>query len=107
MASTGIQIKTLTHVSEEKLLVLKIQKGFLLPTMKSRESKTYFIQNYSDLDREFTVDHIVRAGWVRLTDQGDPQRGPDVFRFVLKAAQSKTATREIVEGAPTRTRANS
>ena len=97
VATTGIQIKTLINVSEEKLMSLKIQKGFLLPTLKARESKTYVVQNYSDLDRVFSVDHIVRAGWVRLADQGEVQRGPDVFHFELKVPLNKTASREIIE----------
>ena len=97
VTDVGIAVKTLTHVSQQKLLGLKIQKGFLMPTLKERESKTYFIQNNSDILREFTVDHIVRTDWTRLTDQGDPQHGPAVYRFVLPVAVNKTAQKEIIE----------
>jgi hypothetical protein len=98
VTDAGIEIKTLIHLSQPKLLGLKVQKGFLLPTLKDRESQTYFIQNNSDITRDFTVDHVVRAGWTRLNDQGgDPQNGPAVFRFLLKVPVDKTAQKEIHE----------
>ena len=96
LSNIGITVKVQTQVNPEKLLGLKIQKGFLLPKHKARESRTYFIQNLSDIAREFTVDHIVRAGWTRLNEDS-PQAGPAVFRFTLKVAKDQTATREIVE----------
>jgi hypothetical protein len=96
VANSGIQIKALTQVSEEKLMGLKIRKGLVLPTLKQRESKTYFIQNHSDIARTFTIDHIIRAGWVRLTD-GEPQKGPDVYRFDLAVEKEKTNHKEVVE----------
>ena len=96
VANSGIQVKAFTQVSEEKLMALRIKKGLVLPTLKHRESKTYFLQNLSDIARKFTFDHIIRAGWVRLTE-GDPQRGPDVFRFELTVEKDKTNQKEVVE----------
>ncbi len=96
VTGTGIQIKSILHASEEKLLALKIKKGLVLPTLKTRESKAYYIQNHSDIARTFTVDHIVRPGWVRITE-GEPQKGPDVFRFEVKVDKDKTATKEVIE----------
>ncbi|MCI0638547.1 MAG: DUF4139 domain-containing protein [Gemmataceae bacterium] len=92
----GIEVKPEVHKSEPKLTGLKIEKGFLLPTLKLRESKTYFVQNLSEQDRNFTVDHIVRQDWVRLFGD-ETQRGPAVYRFILKVAKGKTGQQEIVE----------
>ncbi len=98
VAGTGISVKYLVQADPEKLKALRIQKGFIMPTLKVRESKTYFVQNFSDVAREFTVDHIVPAGWIRLAGDGSVlQRGPDVFHFTLKTKVSETAKKEVTE----------
>ena len=81
----------------DKLLSLKIDKGLVVPTLKTRLSKTYFVQNHFDVDRKLTVDHLTCAGWVRLDDQGEAHKGPAAFRFVLPVGKGKTAGREIIE----------
>ena len=98
LAGTGINVKYLVHSDPEKLKALRIQKGFIMPTLKVRESKTYFVQNYSDIAREFTVDHIVPAGWIRLDAEGKPQQtGPEVFHFTLKTKVGETTKKEVIE----------
>lgn len=94
--ASGIEVKPAIHREEPKLVGLRIQKGFLVPTWKTRESKTYFVQNLSEQDREFTVDHIVRPDWTLLDADGD-KKGPSVFRFTLKVAKGKTGEREVRE----------
>jgi len=31
--------------------------------VKLRETKSFFVQNISDIDRDFTIDHVVRKEW--------------------------------------------
>lgn len=93
----GIEVKPVLHRSEDKLIGLKIKKGQVTAKHRQKESKTYFVQNLSDQDCTFTVDHIVRPDWVRLVDKGQEQKGPAVFRFELKVAQGKTGTQDIEE----------
>ncbi|MBI2807903.1 MAG: DUF4139 domain-containing protein [Planctomycetes bacterium] len=95
--ANGITVKVETSLDFHKLTALKIVKGVALPSYKSRETRTFFVQNLSDLDRTFTVDHIVRPDWMRLDDKGDPHRGPDLFRFKLNAAKGQTAMHSIRE----------
>ncbi len=95
--AVGVQIKPMIHVQEDKLTALKIEKGFLIPTWKSRESRTYHIQNLSDQDRSFTVDHVIRKDWSRIDAKGETQPGPDVFRFKVEVKKGKTGTQEILE----------
>ena len=80
-AAAGINIKVATMSGEPKLVGLRIDKGMITRMYQVQETKAYFVQNLSDLDRTFTVDHVVRPGWARLDDKGDPQAGPEVFRF--------------------------
>ena len=94
----GVEVKEITQTAPEKLTGLKITKGVLHPTYKVRESKTYYVQNLSAQDREFIVDHLVRADWALLDKKDDVlKRGPDVFRFNLKVDAGKTDSKEIVE----------
>ena len=94
--AAGVEVKPLTKVSPEELLSLKIAKGVLIPTYRTRESKTYFVQNNSDEDRTFTVDHLIRKEYKRLGKDGD-QVGPAAFRFQVKVAALKTGQQEVVE----------
>src|SRR5205807_788522 len=80
-----------------KLTAVKIDKGFVTPSLKKRETKTYFVQNLSDIDRTFTVDHVVRPGWIRLDDKNDPQPGPEVHRFKLEVKKGKTGQQTVRE----------
>ncbi|MBI3408813.1 MAG: DUF4139 domain-containing protein [Planctomycetes bacterium] len=93
----GITVKPVINVDEPKLTGLRINKGVVVASHKIRESKTYFVQNLSEQDRNFTVDHIVRPDWTRLAQEGDNQRGPAVHRFVLKVAKGKTGDQQVIE----------
>ena len=93
----GIDVKEAIVRHDEKLTKLKIEKGIVVPTLQIREDKAYYIQNLSDRDHDFTVDHVIRPDWARLSDKGEKQRGPDVFRFVLHVAKGKTGTQEVEE----------
>jgi hypothetical protein len=95
--ASGINVKVDTGVDYNRLIGLKINKGFLVTTHKTRETKAYHVQNLSDMDRNFTVDHVVRPGWSRLDDKGDPTNGPEVFRFKLAIGKGKTGSQSVRE----------
>jgi hypothetical protein len=93
----GIAVKPVLYMPDDKLFGLKIEKGFLIPVWKSRQARTYYVQNLSSEDRGFTVDHIVRDEWTRIDPKGEPQAGPAVHRFKLDVPKGKTASQQIVE----------
>jgi len=93
----GIEVKQVVQTDEPKLTELKIVKGNLYPRMKVRETTAYYVQNLSDQERKFVVDHVVRPEWALLGQDGIAKRGPDVFRFTLEAKAGKTADRQVVE----------
>ncbi|HZZ78848.1 MAG TPA: hypothetical protein VFE62_10045, partial [Gemmataceae bacterium] len=93
----GINIKVVSSGDFHKLVGVKIVKGVVLPTYKTRETTMYTVQNLSDIDRNFTVDHIVRPEWTRLDDKNDPHVGPEVFRFKLTVAKGKTGEQAVRE----------
>ena len=96
MPELGVTIKTIVHADEPKLESVKIEKGALTAKHRTRESTTYVIQNLTDMDRTFAVDHIVRKAWTRI-DGKTTQEGPDVYHFELKVAKDKSAQKEVVE----------
>jgi hypothetical protein len=93
----GIEVKENVFTFPEKLIGLKVQKGILYPTYKQRESKTYLVQNLSDQNRSFVVDHIIRADWALLEKEEVSKRGPDVYRFKLEVQAGKSSKHEVVE----------
>ncbi len=95
--ASGINVRVETNVELNKLIGLRINKGFVVPTYKTRETKAIYVQNLSDVDRSFTVDHVVRPGWNRLDDKNDPIPGPEVFRFKLEIAKGKTGNKAVRE----------
>ncbi|HEX3314226.1 MAG TPA: hypothetical protein VHR72_05000, partial [Gemmataceae bacterium] len=98
VTSTGIEVKAVVHVDDEKLLKLRATKGVLTPTVKLREMKSFFVQNISDIDRDFTIDHVVRKEWKLFPGGKDePIAGPHVYRFTLHADKSKTGERDLSE----------
>ncbi len=95
--ANGINIRVETATEYHKLTGLRINKGYLLASHKHRETKAYYVQNLSDMNRTFTVDHVVRPGWVRLDDKNDAQKGPEVFRFKLEIDKGKSGTQSVRE----------
>jgi hypothetical protein len=93
----GLYVRPAVQVQEEKLVGLAIRKGFLAPTLKVRESRTYHVQNLSDVDRSFIIDHVIRKDWTRIDPKGEPQAGPGVVRLKLEVAKGKTGSQEIIE----------
>ena len=77
---------------------MSIDKGVLEATYREQESKTYFIQNQSDRDHSFTIDHVIRKEWKRLAGPGGKdQPGPDVYSFKVEVKSKNTAHHEVVE----------
>jgi hypothetical protein len=93
----GVNVKPMVHVHDDKLTALKITKGILTPTWLTRESRSYHVQNLSEQDRAFTIDHVIRKEWSLIDAKGEPKHGPDVFRFKLDVPKGKTATQQINE----------
>lgn len=97
----GIGIKVLGHTYEDKVLELKLQANILRVSKTVRESKTYFVQNLTDQDREFTLDHIVRPEWQLVTPPDAPgPKGPNVFQFKMTVPKGKMLSRELIEEQP-------
>jgi len=92
----GIEVQPVLKAAPPRLTELKIAKGVLKARYKLRENVTYFAKNNADRDRLFVFEHLIRPDWKRI-EADDDQAGPGVYRFELRVAAGKTASREIVE----------
>jgi hypothetical protein len=93
----GIQVKTVIKASTPEMLSLKIEKGVLQGKFKQHQSKAYFIQNASERDHTFTVDHLIAKEWKRLDKDGKDQVGPAVFHFKLEVKSKQTGSQDVEE----------
>jgi len=76
---------------------LKINKGLLYTTTRSRESKTYNVKNRSEHERTVLIEHPFRQGFNIVSKDKPKERSRDVYRFELKIAAGKTASQEVAE----------
>jgi hypothetical protein len=86
----GVEVRPVTKVSPQEIVEVKIVKGIAHGRYRDEESKTYFIQNTSDEDRVFTIDHLIRPDWQVVRD-GKAEKGPGIHRTVVKVAAGKSA----------------
>lgn len=73
----------------------------LYTTHRKREVKTYYIQNQSDQERSFTIDHLIRTDWKLLTGNGENKTGPGVYRYQVKVPADQVKSQTIIEEATT------
>lgn len=97
VASTGITVKEVITQHEERLQSVQVVKGILTPTLKARETRSRYVQNLSDVNRLFNIDHIVRAEWTLLPADGTPVIGPGVYRTTLKVDKGKAGQQKVTE----------
>jgi hypothetical protein len=97
-AAISVEIKSVVHADTEKLVRLKATLGLVVPTWKGRETKSFFVQNLTNVDRDFTIDHVVRNDWTLLPGGAEkPVAGPNVYRFSLHVDKRKSGKRDLVE----------
>jgi hypothetical protein len=92
----GVEVRPIIKTTPSRLVELQIVKGLVSARYRVDESKAYFIQNLTDEDREFTIDHVIRPDWQLLTD-GKVEKGPGVHRLVAKVLAGKTAKAVVNE----------
>jgi hypothetical protein len=96
-AAISVEIKSVVHADTEKLVRLKATLGLVVPTWKGRETKSFFVQNLTNVDRDFTIDHVVRNDWTLLPGGAEkPVAGPNVYRFSLHVDKRKSGKRYLV-----------
>ena len=98
--AAGIEIKPEVKNSGAKLLGSQHQQGRSgrRPSRNANPRPTSSKMS-RDRDHNFTVDHVIRKEWKRLsTDKtGKDQEGPAVYRFKVEVKSKNTAHQEVVE----------
>jgi len=68
-----------------------------VPTLKIRESKAYYVQNLSDQDRDFTVDHIIRPDGPTWVKRAKRNRARTFSASPSRSPRAKTGSQEVDE----------
>jgi hypothetical protein len=93
----GVEVEPVAHEAKEEITQVKIVKGTIVTTLKTRESKTYTIKNRTEHDRMVLLEHPYRPTYKLVKPETAEERARDVYRFKVAVAAGKTVTRNVVE----------
>jgi hypothetical protein len=94
----GTEVVPVAAHDNGKRTSVKIVKGVIQTTFKTRESKTYTIVNRSELDRTVVIEHPFRSQFKIVSDTKPIETASDVYRFQVKAEKgSKPVKLEVTE----------
>ena len=101
LLSYGVDLQTEAKArsldNQQAIQTGKIVKGVLELTRKIVSAKEYTLDNKSDHDRNYVVEHPLRLGW-GLVDTPAPYQTTDkAYRFALTAAAGKEAKLTVRE----------
>jgi hypothetical protein len=86
----------LTH-DPSRLIKVKVQKGIVYQTQRTRESKRYDVTNRSEQDRTVLIEHPYRPSFTLVSPKEPSERARDVYRFALKLPAGKSERLDVVE----------
>jgi hypothetical protein len=93
----GTEVNPAPSSDNGRITQLKVLKGILHTTTRTRETKTYTIKNRNDTERTVLIEHPVRNDF-KLTDTDKPaETASDFYRFQVKVAPGKTETQTVTE----------
>lgn len=93
----GVEVEPVVHEAKERIIQIKIVKGVLQSTVKTRASKTYTIKNRTEHERTVLIEHPYRSEFTLVKPEKAEERARDVYRFEVLVAAGKTARRDVVE----------
>jgi hypothetical protein len=93
----GTEVVAETPRSAEELVSVKIVKGVMQATHKTRFTKRYLIKNRSEHERTVLVEHPYRAEMTLVTPENPAERTRDAYRFEVKVKPNEQASLEVIE----------
>ncbi len=93
----GTEIKVEDKSEAGGLVAVKIVKGVLELTSRTRDSKTYLIHNRSPHDRQLLIEHPIRSDWKLVAPEKPSEQSRDFYRFDLKVPSGQFQRHEIAE----------
>ena len=93
----GTEVVAEAPRSAEELVSVKIVKGIMEATHKTRFTKRYLIKNRSEHERTVLIEHPLRAELMLVSPEKPIERTRDSYRFEVKVKPNDQATLEVVE----------
>jgi hypothetical protein len=104
-ADQAVRVQVTAHDSNRTLHHVEIRKGVIIETHMNVASVTYTAVNSADVDRAVLVEHPRRNnGWTLDDGLKADETSPNLYRFRLPVAAHSTATLEVRERGPEKTR---
>jgi hypothetical protein len=91
----GTEVKVEEKTEPPRLIAVRIVKGVLELTSKTRETKSYLIRNRSNHDRVLLIEQMVRKDWKLLEKPAEISR--DVYRLEIKVPAGQFRTQQVNE----------
>jgi hypothetical protein len=93
----GTEVVPVAASDNGKRTAVKIVKGVVHTTTKTRETRTYTITNRSELDRTVLIEHPFRSQFHLVNTDKPSETASDVYRFAVKVEKGKTAKQVVTE----------
>lgn len=93
----GTEVAPETKAFNEDLVTVKIVKGILEATYKSRRTKMYTVKNRGEREKLVLVEHPIDPSWKLVTPEKPAERSRDVYRFEVHAVSGKPVKLDVVE----------
>jgi hypothetical protein len=93
----GTEVTPIAAHDNGKRTSVKIVKGIIQTTFKTRESKTYNICNRSEQDRTVVIEHPFRSQFKLISEVKPVEIASDVQRFQVKVAKGEKSKLEVSE----------
>jgi hypothetical protein len=93
----GFEVWTSKRQLTESLEKVTIVNGRITATSKETESVSYFVRNLTDVERKFTLDHIVRQDWSFVGNQKAVDGAGQRFQFTMTCGKEQTSKQSVSE----------
>ena len=93
----GTEVVPTSPQASEEIVAVKIVRGIMHVTHKSRSTRRYALKNRSDHSRLVLVEHPIRPNWTLLTPTKPAEQSRDVYRFEVPLESRKSSSLDVVE----------
>jgi hypothetical protein len=93
----GTEVKVEGKSEAGGLISVKIVKGVLELTSRTRDTTTYLIRNRGPHDRQLMIEHPVRPDWKLVVPKKPSEQARDVYRFDQKIPANSFQQLQVTE----------
>jgi hypothetical protein len=93
----GTEVNAVPSSDNGRVIEVKLVKGLLYQSTKTRETKTYQVRNRNEQQRLVLIEHPVRNDFHLVNTAKPTETASDFYRFELKVPAGKTESLAVTE----------